>query len=487
MKTMKNLRKISTALLLIVMIVLPATLKAQVVSQVRETGPFSGIDVGSIFKVELIQGDNHFVEVTADEDLQEKIETTIKNGVLHIDLKGTNRNAKASVLVISPEINSISVAGAASLNGTSDIESPALNVNLSGATSATLSVFTSALETKISGASDLTISGEAENHKANVSGAGQLKAKNLATQTTQIKTSGASHASINVRDHLTADASGTSSVAYDTDPESKDVNVSGVASINDVSSGSGFSSSSSSSDTTRMRVGSRDITIVEDVDIERNERRKKRRSFRDNWAGFEMGVNGFMAPGYELTLPAESDPIAIRYEKSFVYNLNLFQQNINLIGNNVGLVTGVGFTFNNYRFDNQTRLVKGPDEIEFVTDTQNDIVRNKLFLTYVNVPLMLEFQTRGSREIDRFHIAGGVIAGGRIRTNTKYIYDDNGEKRKEREYKDYYIAPFKLDLTGRIGWGKVNLFATYSLNSLFAEGKGPELYPFSVGLRLVSF
>jgi hypothetical protein len=484
MKTMKNLRKISSALILIVMLVLSSAINAQDVSQVRETDPFTGIDVGSIFKVELIQGDNHFVEVTANEDLLDKIETAVRNGVLHINLKGTNRNAKASVLVISPEISSISVSGAATLTGSSDIEAPALNINLSGATTTTLSVITSALETKISGASDLTISGEAEHHTVNVNGAGQLKAKNLVTQTTEIKTSGASHASINVVDYLNADAGGTSSVVFDTDPVSKDVNVSGVASINDVSPEYG---PTSSSDTTRMRLGSRDITIVEDIDIERDERRKKRRSFRDNWAGFEMGINGFMAPGYELTLPAESDPISVRYEKSFVYNLNLFQQNINLIGNNVGLVTGVGFTFNNYRFDNQTRLVKGPEEIEFVTDVENDIVRNKLFLTYVNVPLMLEFQTRGNREIERFHIAGGVIAGGRIRTNTKYIYDDDGEKRKEREYKDYYIAPFKLDLTARIGWGKVNLFATYSLNSLFAEGKGPELYPFSVGLRLVSF
>ncbi len=486
MKSTKNLRKITSAILLIVMLVLPGALKAQDVSHVRETGPFSKIDVGSIFKVELIQGENHFVEITADEDLLEKIETTVKNGVLSISLKGNNRNAKASVLVITPEISSISVSGAASLTGTGDIESPALTVNLSGATSATLSVFTSALETKVSGASDLTLSGETEHHSANISGAGQLKAKDLVTQTTNIKTSGASNAKINVQDHLTANASGTSHIGYDTDPVSKEIDVSGVASINEVSPEFG-PSSSASSDTTRMRVGNRDVTIVEDIDIERNETPRKRRSFRDNWAGFEMGVNGFMAPGYELNLPAESDPIAIRYEKSFVYNLNLFQQNINLIGNNVGLVTGVGFTFNNYRFDNQTRLVKGPEEIEFITDTENDIVRNKLFLSYVNVPLMLEFQTKGNREIDRFHIAGGVIAGGRIRTNTKYIYDDEGEKRKEREYKDYYIAPFKLDLTGRIGWGKVNIFATYSLNSLFAEGKGPELYPFSVGLRLVSF
>jgi hypothetical protein len=69
----------------------------------------------------------------------------------------------------------------------------------------------------------------------------------------------------------------------------------------------------------------------------------------------------------------------------------------------------------------------------------------------------------------------------------KYVTDENGKKRKEKNNHDFHVPPFRFDLTGRIGWGRVNLFATYALNNLFKDDKGPELVPFSVGIRLVNF
>ena len=38
---------------------------------------------------------------------------------------------------------------------------------------------------------------------------------------------------------------------------------------------------------------------------------------------------------------------------------------------------------------------------------------------------------------------------------------------------------------GGVGW--FNLFATYSLTPLFESGRGPELYPFTVGVTLLGF
>jgi hypothetical protein len=38
-----------------------------------------------------------------------------------------------------------------------------------------------------------------------------------------------------------------------------------------------------------------------------------------------------------------------------------------------------------------------------------------------------------------------------------------------------------------VGYGKVTLYAQYGLNELFQHNKGPEMYPFSVGVRLANF
>jgi hypothetical protein len=38
----------------------------------------------------------------------------------------------------------------------------------------------------------------------------------------------------------------------------------------------------------------------------------------------------------------------------------------------------------------------------------------------------------------------------------------------------------------RVGVGKIDLYASYALNGLFKKDEGPQLYPFTVGITLVS-
>ena len=44
-----------------------------------------------------------------------------------------------------------------------------------------------------------------------------------------------------------------------------------------------------------------------------------------------------------------------------------------------------------------------------------------------------------------------------------------------------------MDASLRVGWGWINLYANVSLFEMFTVGKGPKLYPFSVGIMLVSW
>lgn len=479
---MKTLNAIKTTLFLL--FAAPLLVSAQEVSQVRETGPFSAIDAGSIFNIELIQGESHFVEVTSRENHMDNITTRVKEGVLHLDFTGSARNAKASVTIITPEINSIKLSGAVSLTGTNTIESPNLRLNLSGATSATLEVITGELDSKLSGAANLTISGTAENHTASASGASQIRAQQLNTLATDVKVSGASHARINATEKIDATASGTSKVSYDNEPASVQVKTSGMASVNGTQEH--LVDQSYNGDTTRIRIGSRDFVIIDDEENDKLRIEKRSRSFRNNWAGFEMGINGYLSPSNDFNLSGDADLIGLRYEKSVIVNINFFQQSFPLIKNNLGVYTGIGLSFNNYRFDNQTRIVYNREGLEFYED-ENPMRKNKLTLTWITVPLMLEFQTSGRKESEKFHIAGGMVLGTRIGTHAKYVYDDNGKKQKDKDYNNFHVPPFRFDLQGRIGWGRVNLFANYSLNSLFLADKGPELYPFSVGIRLVNW
>ncbi len=483
-KEMKTLKSTTTTILILALVMLPVFSMAQKVSQVIETEEFSAIKVSSIFKVELIQGDNHFLELTGDERFLEDVNARVQNGVLRLDYSGRARNASIEATIITPVINSIDLSGAVSLSAGNTIESPSLKVKMSGATSATMEVQTASLESNISGASNLIISGMAAKHRAVASGASQIRAQNLVTGSTKVNVSGASHARINATESIDANASGTSRVVFANEPENVKVRTSGMASVNGTQAH--MVNTSESGDTTRIRLGSRDLWIIEEEGKERVRVERRHRGFRNNWSGFEMGINGFLSPNNDFNLTGDAELLEPRYGRSFTYNLNLIQQNLPIIRNNLGIYTGLGFTWNNYRFDNQTGIVYTREGLEII-EWEEKASRSSLRLTYLTVPLMLEFQTGGNRRAERFHIAGGMTLGTLIGSRARYVFDVEGDKRRVTDNHNFHIPPFRFDLTGRVGWGNVNLFANYSLNSLFKEDKGPEIYPFSVGIRLINF
>jgi hypothetical protein len=268
-------------------------------------------------------------------------------------------------------------------------------------------------------------------------------------------------------------------------PDTQTVELSGLSSIVDADN-QVLSQSQVLSDTVRVRVGSREVTIVNGDDVT-TQRVPKERSFRKNWAGLELGVNGFMTPERSIELPADQEFLDLRYEKSVAVNLNLYQQNLALLGDVFGLYTGIGLGWNNYRLSNDILLVKGPQELEYDVLETGQPRKNKLTMMMINVPLMLELQTRSHSEFSKFHMAAGLNLGFRVSSHTKQVYEIDGKKDKVKTHEDFYINPFRYDLQARMGWGKINFFASYSLNSLFREGKGPEVYPFSIGLRIVNF
>ncbi|RLD32556.1 MAG: hypothetical protein DRI83_10710, partial [Bacteroidetes bacterium] len=58
---------------------------------------------------------------------------------------------------------------------------------------------------------------------------------------------------------------------------------------------------------------------------------------------------------------------------------------------------------------------------------------------------------------------------------------------KTHSYDDYHLQPFKADATLRVGWGFINLFATYNMVSMFRKDKGPELNQFAAGITLLGW
>lgn len=251
----------------------------------------------------------------------------------------------------------------------------------------------------------------------------------------------------------------------------------------------------SGNDTTSIRIGRRNIEIVEeggktDVSIHRIEKDENARGWRrgkhfnGHWSGFELGFNGLANEDYSLYSAADADFMELNQPKSMEVNFNFLEYSI-VLDNPIGLVTGMGFSMNNYRFDNDLTLVKGDDGIVHPLWIEEDekVEKSKLMASWLTVPLLLEFQIPVNGRSNRLFISGGVIGGINLGSHTKVKYD--GSKEKDRG--SFNINPFKCSATIRAGLKDFSLYASYGLTPLFKSDKGPELFPFSVGISLINF
>jgi hypothetical protein len=170
------------------------------------------------------------------------------------------------------------------------------------------------------------------------------------------------------------------------------------------------------------------------------------------------------------------------------FQLNPFEKDIHIYKNYVNLVIGLGFEWSQYEFSNKTRLNADSSFTTGSIDSTNafNYKKNRFKTTYVNIPVLLEFNTNKNPE-KAFHLAVGVIGGYRLGSRTRQVLEQNANDIKLVRKDSYNLNPFRVNAHASIGYHNFTLYADYALTSLFESGKGPELYPFTLGVKLVSF
>lgn len=237
---------------------------------------------------------------------------------------------------------------------------------------------------------------------------------------------------------------------------------------------------------------------------------KNKKKYNGHWAGIELGISGYVTPDFNMNFDPANPYMNMNTARSLTVNINPFELNVNLYKNHFGFTTGLGFQISNYYFtDNYVMLKDSAAIVAYkVQDGQGNYVNmkaNKMVVSYLNLPLFFEYQTNPYRRLSSFHVSIGVVAGVRIGSYTKQIYnnkeetyflvDDKGNKVATydvehymvRDRGAYHLNPFKLDAAFRVGWSHLNLFANYSLTQMFQKNQGPELYPFTVGITLLGW
>ncbi|MFD1553662.1 hypothetical protein DNU06_10290 [Putridiphycobacter roseus] len=197
------------------------------------------------------------------------------------------------------------------------------------------------------------------------------------------------------------------------------------------------------------------------------------------WSGFDFGPSILLnaSGGNQINSPyLQMDPA-----QSFSYNLNFFEKRIRFGTDHVGLVTGMGLSFSRYGLKNNYQLKQSADSTWGTLDTLTSFNKNQLRATYLNVPLLLQFNS-SKNEDKNFHVAAGVIGGVRIGSKLVQKFDVLGKESKNKSKGVYNLNSFQALATVRMGYNDFGLFANYNLLPLFEKGKAEQVFPLTMGV-----
>jgi hypothetical protein len=210
-----------------------------ITESVREVEYFTEIEVGAAIEAALSVGSAESVVVRTDDNVQALVTVEVIDDRLVIGVDGPVRTAtlEADITVPADALTAVELTGAASLTGTDALTSDGLDVVASGASRVFLVVETDQVDVDASGASVVNLAGSADALDGRVSGASSAQLSELPVATAVLDVSGASRASVDVRDRLQATASGASSVLYRGDPATVESDVDGGSSVQPDESG----------------------------------------------------------------------------------------------------------------------------------------------------------------------------------------------------------------------------------------------------------
>lgn len=203
-----------------------------VTSEKRDVSAFNKLEAGGIASVIIKKSEKRSVKIETDDNLQELIETKVKDGVLRISNDGCVKNVtRLDITIHTPELTGIELSGAAVIKGKGTFSSDDLVIETSGSGNIELDINVDKLEIEIDGSGEVDLKGNVNNGDIEITGAGELSAYKLIINEAEVEVSGSGKCKVNVSKTLDAEVTGTGEIIYKGNPPNMNTKVTGLGKI----------------------------------------------------------------------------------------------------------------------------------------------------------------------------------------------------------------------------------------------------------------
>jgi len=212
-----------------------------------------------------------------------------------------------------------------------------------------------------------------------------------------------------------------------------------------------------------------------------------------NWRGFSASTVSMIQfqgnmEDYDASLGAR-DGLGIvsgDVTQSWRVEFNPFEKRQRVLGEFIGLTTGLGFDWWRFGVDDLHRLqfedASNSVTAEVLSPDSMQVTKNHVNAVYIRIPLLASLHTY-KRGGNGFHLEAGVVGG--FLLHGEYIFEQQNLSIHEYKREDFPINPFQLHGRMAIGFGKMSLLGEVSLLPFFDESPldTPGMHSFSVGLQ----
>ena len=185
--------------------------------------------------------------------------------------------------------------------------------------------------------------------------------------------------------------------------------------------------------------------------------------------------------------PENFDPRAVNqgFRHSFSYRMPFGKSKFSLS-------MGVGIGFYNYYIDALPKEVLPASmqlgdsyfrKIATISEPEISYKKNKMNLTYLDIPLELKYGKK-----DGFKVSAGAKIDFLVNSYLKFKGSDfifgSNEDIKMKKYNLDHLSKLQFGPIVRVGWKRINVYASYSFTPVYDADAGSKLNPVCVGISI---
>lgn len=234
-----------------------------------------------------------------------------------------------------------------------------------------------------------------------------------------------------------------------------------------------------------------------------SKRDSTRKILETSWGSFDIGYNNYVDETDYANISSMSTEdksffnhmpnatksnFELRSGKSVNVNFGLVKFQLSLYKNYINLVSGFTYDINNWSYKKALLWHKEPEfqttnyQGDYVSmDTVYTYEKNKMVTNYIQLPLLLRFESSPLHKNKNIYFSAGGYVGYRVRVHTKKIID--GENDAIKQYDEFNTTLLQYGTQFELGYQGISVYFKKSLTPLTEYGTMQ--YPYSFGIRIL--